>query len=530
MLQDRKDLFWIFIVATLIMVWGSIPTWAGHLAETSDLRFRGVYFDEQDYAVHIATMRSGMQGDWAYQLRFTTEPHRPAYLRMFYIVLGHLGGWMGAEPEGLYHLARWILGYAALFSVYLLFRRLFPERFWARVAFLFAALGGGLGWLQLISGWVPGDIAPVDFWLIDAYMVFSLSLFPHFAFVTALMCISLHLWLDYLASPRWQTLIWIALSAMAVQFVNPIAFALVDAAFVGAAVFLWWSNRRLRGGDLLALFGLAAAQIPLLAYNFAILSHDPVWKQFTLQNATLSPAPAYYLWGFGLFWPPALLGAWAALKKKSPFLGAALFWIVVAFVLAFAPFNIQRRFLHGITVPLAVLATQGLIEIFGAQAGQDPALSRRGWGRWRNSVVVGYVFLASISSLYFSLGHALYMQTHPPKFFYPAGLGEALQWLKANARPGDFVFGAKETGALAAQKAGLRTYLGHPMETLAFDDKQTAVKAYYQGILPDDWLDAATVKWVIYGPYERALNEGFQPSPNLELVYESEAVRIYAVR
>jgi hypothetical protein len=527
MFRDRKDLLWIFLAATLILVWGSIPTWAGRRAETPSLLFRGIYFDEQDYAVHIATMQAGIQGAWAYKLRFTTEPHRPAYLRIFYVVLGHVSGWLRLDPERTYHLARWLLGYAALFSLYSLFRRIFPDRFWARLAFLFAALGAGLGWLQLITGWIPGEYSPVDFWLIDAYVLFSLSLFPHFAFVTALMCTSLSLWLAYLASPRWQTLAWIALSAVGVQLVNPIAFALVDAALVGAALFSWWSNRQFRAADLVGLLALAAAQIPLLAYNFSILNNDPIWSQFTVQNATLSPGPLYYVWGFALFWPPALLGGWAAFKSKSPTLGAALAWILAAFALAYAPFNIQRRFLHGITIPLSILATQGLIAL--ARRGEArPDEDRRSLAR-RKSLAVGYVLLASVSSIYLSLGQMKFMQTHPAQYFYPAALGEALDWLKANSPAGEFVLGAEQTGSLAAQKAGMRTFLGHPMETLAFEEKQSAVEAYYQGKLPDDWLDPA-VQWVFYGPYERALSADFQAAPDLELMFENEAVRIYAVK
>lgn len=526
MLRDRQDSLWILIAATLILVWGSIPTWAGRLAETSDLRFRGIYFDEQDYAVHIATMQSGIQGEWAYRLRFTTEPHRPAYLRMFYIVLGHVSGWLRMDPEWAYHLARWIFGYAALFALYGLFCRVFPDRFWARLAFLFAALGAGLGWIQLIMGWIPGEYSPVDFWLIDAYVLFSLSLFPHFAFVTALMCGAISLWLEYLASPRWRTAGWIALSAVTVQLVNPIAFVLVDVAMVGATLTSWWSNRRVRPGDALALLALAAVQIPLLAYNFTILSRDPIWSQFTLQNATLSPGLSYYVWGFALFWPPALLGTWTFLKGRSPALGAALLWVIAAFALAYAPFNIQRRFLHGITIPLAILATQGLIELVGRGA----AGAGRRQIRLRSTTAVAYVLLASVSSLYLGLGQAMYMNTHPAKYFYPAALGEALDWLKANSAPGAFVLGAQESGSLAAQKAGLRTYLGHPMETLSFEEKGGRVQAYYQGLLPEDWPGPDTVQWVIYGPYERALGADFQPGGNLELRYENEAVRIYAVK
>ncbi len=143
-------------------------------------------------------MEAGRQGEWAYRFRFTTEPHRPAYIRLFYVVLGHISSWLALAPEVTFQSARWLLGFVALFILYRLMQQIFSNLYWARVAFLLAALGSGLGWLQLIFNWTSSKITPIDFWLIDDYIFFSLSVFPHFAFVTAGMCIALSLWLDFL--------------------------------------------------------------------------------------------------------------------------------------------------------------------------------------------------------------------------------------------------------------------------------------------------------------------------------------------
>src|SRR5512132_358948 len=144
-LEQRKDLLWILVVSLLILGWSSIPTWMGYRAETESLRFRGLYYDSQDYSVHIAMMEAGAHGDWAYQFRFTTESHDPAYVRLFYVDLGHLSKWIGFTPEITYELARWVFGLAALFALYRLMQFVFPDLYWARVGFLIAALGSGLG-------------------------------------------------------------------------------------------------------------------------------------------------------------------------------------------------------------------------------------------------------------------------------------------------------------------------------------------------------------------------------------------------
>ena len=519
----KNDTAWIAIISIIILFLGSIPTWAGYRAETLNLRFRGIYFDSQDYAVHLATMEAGRNGEWSYQFRFTTEPHSPAYIRLFYVALGHISRWLAWTPSFTFQAARWSLGFLALFSLYWLMQRVFPDRFWARTAFLLAALGSGLGWLQLILNWTPGQITPIDFWLIDDYVFFSLSMFPHFALVTAAMCVTLRLWLDFLTQPDWKKITLIAITTVLVQFVNPIAFATVDAGLFGAAIFSWWREKKIRRDQLFALMMLAIVQIPLLAYNVIVLSSDPLWSQFTAQNQTLSPPPVYYVWGFALFWIPAILGFSVGLRTKQNATGAAIFWILFGFLLAYAPFYIQRRFLQNITIPLAILATVGLVRLFEITAARHPAIFRR-----RSSLILLFVFLTSISSIQLGLSQTAYLQTHPEDLYYPSSLNRAVDWLSENAAYNDFILASEQTAQILAQTTGLRAYLGHEMETLHYVTKKNEVQAFFQGRLPD--LARHPIRWVIYGPLERQIGPGFEAPSTLELVYDSQELQIYRVR
>lgn len=521
--DKRKDLLWISIVSVLILFAGSIPTWTGYQLETQELRFRGIYFDSQDYAVHLATMQAGSHGDWAYQFRFTTESHSAAYIRLFYIVLGHFSRWLALAPDVTYHLARWILGILALFALYRLMLQIFSDIFWARMAFLLAALGSGLGWLQLILNWTSSKITPIDFWVIGDYIFFSLSIFPHFAFVLGLTCIVLSLWLDFLREPRWTNIAWIGLASILVQFVNPIALAPVDASLFGAMLFSFWQSKRINKEHIFALLIIAVTQIPLLMYNFVVLSNDPLWSKFTRQNQTLSPPPDYYVWGFALFWPFVILGATLAFRNKSTVLGAAVFWIVTGFLLAYAPVYIQRRFLQNIAVPLAILATAGLLNLFEKGAARNPKILR-----WRSSLIILFVFLTSLSSIQIGLGQTAYLQTYPEHLYYPAKLDQAVEWFRENAKYNDFVLGSELTSQVLAQETGLRAYLGHPMETLDYETKQMKVQFFFEGQTPE--LASKPIKWVVYGPWERRLNPSFQPMKNLELVYDNQGLQVFQVK
>jgi hypothetical protein len=522
-MTERNDLLWILIVSILILTLAYLPTWAGFRAETPVLKFRGIYFDSQDYSAHISMMEAGAHGEWSYQFRFTSEPLRPAYVRLFYIFLGHVGSWLGLNTEVTYHLALWFCGILALFSLYRLMQLIFQELFWARVAFLWAAIGSGLGWLQLIFDWTSTQITPIDFWFIDGYVFFGLSIFPHFAFVTAGFCLALCGWFLFIEKPEVKNILWIIVITFFVQVTNPIAFVVNDVAFIGAAVFAWWKTGKINLKHVAGLAVLAFFQIPVLVYNLITFSGDPLLDRYTSQHLTLSPPPEYYLWGFAPFLPFAAVGIGAAFRKRSYFLGAFVFWIFSAFVLAYSPFYTQSRFLQDITIPLGILATQGWIQIFESGIGRWSWLIRR-----RQILVILFVFAASLSTIQLSLGRAAYLQTHPEYFYYPSSLDAAIVWLRGHAHYDDIVLSSDLTSQVLAQKAGVRVYGGHEMETLNYKDKHLKLIAFLEGKFPE--LAHSPIKWVIYGPEERAVNPNFTAPENLELKYETSDLRIYQVK
>jgi hypothetical protein len=514
---------WFAIAAIAILVVGSIPNWMGAAAQTDEIIFRGIYFDTTDYAANIAMMRAGEMGDWAYQMRFTNEPHPPAFLRMFHILLGHAGHWLNLDVEVMFQLARWLLGITALYCIYRLCEKIFPEKGHARSAFLLASLGAGLGWLQLMLGAPLEPISPIDFWLIDAYVYFSLSLFPAFAYTLTLMVAALILYLDYLPSQKWSSIWAVCALAIACQITNPIAFSVIDLAFVGATIFHWLQNHKVVKNHVYALAVIASSQVPLLIYSYNVLINDPVWFQYTAQNETLSPPPIFYFWGFAPFWPFAIVGMIHAIRNRTPVSGALLGWTLSAFALAYLPVAIQRRFLLGITIPLGILAILGIKILIERAAGKVPRVQK-----YAGLLLFAYVGMASISSVYLSLGSSLFLKSLPPKNFFSADLKDALTWLDQHTEPNEFVLSSAESGQLIGQYTHLKAYIGHEMETVNYISKNAEVTAFFEGNAEPGWLEGTSAQWILFGPLERALagRDDF-PYPEMKIAYRSEEVTIY---
>jgi hypothetical protein len=421
MSTHAKEYGWVLIVSILILAFGTLPIIAGFAAQTPEKRFIGTFFDRQDYAVHMAMLHYGEQGGWGYQLRFTTEPHTIAYVRIFYVVLGHFGRWIHLPAAIMFQTAGLIIGLLACLSIYRLLTRVFLSIDQRRMAFVLAILGSGIGWFQVLFGLIPTKISPIDLWLIDAYPLFSITLFPHFSAAIAALAIAITAFLDHTRRPRWQNIIVITACALFVQIVHPIAFILADLTMAGVFVFSWWQKRRLDLRLALTLGLVAVIQIPLLIYTLALFLRDPAWALVTNRDITLSPPPIYYLLGFGLFWPFAIAGAIKTLREREPVLGWAIVWTVSAFGLAYLPVNSQRRFLLTITLPLAVLATPSLLDF-------SHWLSKR-LHLLRNTGAVLITALASISTLLLISYNTIEMTHEPPYVYEQTALVQAVDWL-----------------------------------------------------------------------------------------------------
>jgi hypothetical protein len=520
-LRLDKGYRWALVVSILILTFGSLPIIAGYGAQTQGQRFIGTFFDRSDYAVHMAMMHYGEQGGWGYELRFTTEPHTLAYVRIFYVVLGHIGSWIHLPAAVLFQVARLFFGLLACLSIYRLLNRVFPSIDQRRLAFLLAMLGSGVGWFQALSGLFAAKNFPIDLWFIDAYPLFGIDLFPHFSATIAALAIAITAFLDHMLNQRWQNIATITACAIFVQIINPIAFILADISMAGVFAFSWWQNRVINLRLALSLGVIAVIQIPLLLYAFILLTHDPTWALFTSQNITLSPPPIYYLLGFGLFWPFAIAEAIRALREKNPRLGWAVVWTVFAFGLAYLPVAIQRRFLLAVTIPLAVLAAPPILDL-SHWCSEHLRLKK-----YSGAIIL--TVLASLSSLFVVGTYSLTMNSRPASLFEPTALIEAVDWLGQTAKPNEVVLASEASSQLVAIRTPIRLYFGHLMETLNYTDKKQEVQSFFQGEQPAGWLETQGITWIIFGPHEAELGQTPPKGLELEIAYQNGEVVIYQI-
>jgi hypothetical protein len=411
-------------------------------------------------------------------------------------------------------------------GVYVFMAGLLPARPLRWLAALLACAGSGMGWLQLLLAPTPaGGVSPIDFWLMDAFPFFSALTFPHFTAAIALMALALAGFLALLRQTRPALLAGVACCSAGLTLIHPFGgglAVLVGGVYAGLALLLRQTTLRRALPAGLAL-GLPAA--PILAYDAWLFSTQPAFRAWSAQNVTLSPPPGHYLASFGLLLALALVGAARAIRRREPTL-LAVVWLALVIPLLYAPTNLQRRFLEGAMLPLCALAAVGLVAAFRR------LIRLR---RWRRRALLLVLALTWPSNLALIAGVSGAAVARSPSVFYAADVVAAVDWIGTSAGPDDVVLSALETGNLIPARTGRRVYLGHWIETMAFERKKEAVRAFFSAETSDDarrdLLARGRIAWVFHGPAEKSLGD-FTPASAgyLEPAFAVGNVTVYRVR
>ena len=541
------------LVALFAVALTLIPYVLGYALARPGTQYMGLVTNPEDSQSYFAKMLEGYEGHWLYTIPFTAQGNASAFLGGFYIVLGQLTRVLGLSLIAVWHGSRLcaaLIMFMAIFGFVSWFLRDRRQRW---TAYLLAIFGSGLGWVLFALNqpyWLGAF--PVDFKMSDAHPFFTALAFPHMAIANALILASFWLSLQaldafpYLGSSqasdgttrRWIMAGLAGVMNVALAIVYPFLIYLIVTALGLYWVYLCVAERKIQWARGFRLALTFAIPFPLLLYYANTLATNPVFRVWDAQAATPSPPPPHYLIAYGVMLLLAGLLWRVPSNRQFAFLWV---WIVACALLVYAPLNPQRRFVQGVQVPLAILATAGLFQLV------FPWAERNRFFKWlasrpRYSVaglerlfVVAFVVFMSISNLYVLVRTSVTMAIEQPyPLFRSTAEVDAVNWLRTQTPHSAVVLGAYETGNYVASQAGNRVVVGHWAETVDFDARLSEVNRFYGTSVNDAWrrqiLEQDHVEFVIAGPRERELGQ-WDPShaSYLEPAFSNAQVTIYRV-
>ncbi len=526
-----------------------IPYALGYWSARTGTEYSGLLVNLSDVTYYVG-IQLGRQGEWLYRIRFTSELHAGAFLYTFYLALGHLARMLNLDAVMMWHLSRAVIGFG-MFMVLFGFIAYFIENpKWRLVAFVLALVGAGFDLFHLPFDAVdPASAVPLDLRMPEAHLFFSAFTYPHYSAAIALMLIvfwcALRGVLENAARGKWIAFaLGGALANVGVAMVYPFLVLLTASVLGVFYFFLAWRAKKIlwRDGVFLVILFLPAA--PLLLYYQRVLATNEIIRLWNEQVITYSPNPLHYFLTYGAYLVPALWNLWRARFGEGaeiPHRAFLWIWLAVVAILLYAPLNAQRRFVEGVQVPLAILATMALYETVLPRLAQTrwfqnlarrPNYSVAGLRKLLTVLYVGVVSSASVFVLASAVLTTTVLQTYP--FFRAREELAAMDWLSQNVSREAVVFSTYYTGAWLPHRAGTRAYIGQYYETTNFFEKFRATENFFDAQTDDatrrEFLRAHEIPYLFYGRAEREAGN-FDPSraAYLQRVFENGDAVIYRV-
>lgn len=552
---SRRARQWLlaFMIASVATAMMQIPYALGYLMARPDTEYTGLLLNVEDYS-YYAIMLQGYNGAWQYHIQFTTEEHAPAFLYGFYLALGHLARGLGGSIVAMWHAARIVTALILFLSVFG-FIGVFVQNASQRLfAYLLAVFGSGFDWtlfpferFDLVGG------APVDFRMPEAHLFFTALTYPHISLGITLLLVGFWLWLKAIRQKQWRYVVALGIVNLAVGIVYPFLMYLVAAVLGAHWLYIVWRARKFLWRELGYLVLAGAFAVPLYAYYEYVLITNAVFRVWDAQAVTQSPNPLHYMLAYGVMLTLAVVFVRANGKTRSvsvepagstKMAGNLMFlwiWVIIAALLLYVPLNAQRRFLQGLQVPLAILATLGIFTVVLPRIEKTrmfrALVERPGYTRQNLSCLLAVSFLlamgiANVIVLLRLSAFTAFEQTDA--LFRPRAEIQAIDWLRDHTARSDAVLGAYWTGSFIPARAGNAVFLGQRYETTRFEDKIAWVSQFFNGAADDVWrkslLTQYHVAYVFEGPRERALGN-FDPARTdyLKPVFSNNGASIYRV-
>jgi hypothetical protein len=525
--------FALALLTTLPYAVASLRTPSGYL-------FSGVLTAYDDTFTYYAWMRQGADGHLLMCDPFTSEPQRCEFFIPLWSILGLVSRAANIPIPLTFHAARLLAALFLLVVAQSVAGSVIESRTRVRYSLWLYVMSAGLGWLVYVlktggdlfgSGGASGS---ADLNLPEAIAFRSVFSQVHFSVGVILVCGVIMLFFNALIKRRMSLALLAGVLVSLLAVVHPyMVFVVCAVAGVATVASPWLTDKRdetpVSFYSTARVAGtFACGTLPGCAYAGYLNRSNEVLREWLRVTDTYSPPPWEYALGFGIVGLLGVAGFRLMWNRRLPYGRLLLMWALAQAALLYAPLSIQRRFIEGLQLPLAIAASVALFWI-----------ARRAFkGRnARRAFLLCALAFASLTNIGFLIGQVaargVASGSTDPRRYLDADVVTTLDWLRTHSDPEAVLFSSYLTGNIAPSMTGLRVFLGHYAQTLRSDEKGSQVTAFYTNAISDQiarrLFAEHRVRFVIYGPFERGISSAFVAPDWLKLVHRVGDVELFEV-
>ena len=454
---------WKLFLLTLWLFLLIFPVLLGVKMNNDEYTFSGLIFNPIDGYSYYAKMQQGLSGNWTFQLPYSPFENEKIIIFTLYLFLGNLSRLTGLTLPFIYHFFRIAFAILFFFSFSALLQSIFKkEDKFFKGAFISILFGGGLGWIYFLFG----DL-PADFWLAEAYGF--LSAFSNLHFILSLLIMTTLAGFVVRKSNRFSIRVLIIMFGLILVNISPFAAVVMGFVF-GVNFFIDRSGFKENLVNLI-LFCIPVGVIG--GYQLISINNDPYLKIWNIQNLTPSPSVINLIFSFS----PLLIGIvilLILLSRKKIAIQKPIYlfisWIAFAIIMAYIPVNLQRRFLVGFYIPLAIVFWY-LIKIYSENFQSNKL----------NFWIPLLIAISLPSNLILYLGSTQAIKNYDPIFYQKNTFLEASKWMVNNLRSQSVVLTDEDYGLKLPANGYFQVVYGHPFESINAVETRELIEEFWDG-------------------------------------------------
>ena len=520
--SEQRWVLWFGVAAMLLM---TLPYFFGYVFQTAEWRYSGLFIASEDGYSYLAKILLGASGDWLFRTPYTLVPQAGFLAYLPYMLLGKLTAPPGQYEQmvALFHLLRISGGILAVMATYDFIALYIEPIGWRRLALVMAIFGGGFGILSVLGlGGLWKGPMPLEFYSPESFGFLGFLALPHLTWARALLLWGLVL---YLQARDWKSAVPAGVMWLVMGLFQPLAvvvgWAILAAYLVFTAVMKWrgkrteWQDWLIKLKQSIVIGGISA---PIVLYTFISFQFDPFLRRWQTQNVLTSPPPGDYLLAYGLVLPLVVIGIVHVWRRVDVKVSLLLAWLCIFPILAYLPYNLQRRLPEGIWVAWVVLAMIGSLVL-------NQKVRR---------LVPIWLAIGLMPALILLVGGIAGLVQPGYPLFRPQGELAAFTYLSEHSTRGASVLASYDTSTVLPSHVPLRVAIGHGPESLGLAELRPRIEAFFREETPDAdrkaLLRELDSQYVFWGPLEKALGK-WDPgrAGYLKPIYQAGDYQIFTV-
>lgn len=528
----RSEWRWVIWMSLTLLLISFLPflLLAAYQTPEDDWQFMGVLHDHFDGAANLSRIQQGIDGNWLVDLRYSPDPYDSALLQPIYTTLGQFARLTLPSPTVIFHLMRVLAALLMFLTIYQLAASIWVKTRTRRIFFLFASVGSGLGWLAIFLGTSANMLLP-DLALPQLYPLYSASANVHYPLATAGVALIVSTVIQVFRPGETEMPsvdnggIVLFFSGVALAFLYPDALLPLGITYSVSVLIQWSQQSKVTIREMRWGLWLFVPALPIMAYDFLLLFHNPGVAIWFMQRGILPTIPSLLV-GLGLPFIIALPGLWRAVRNfEADGDRFMLLWLLAMVICGYLPLPDQHYFWLGLMLPITYFATRAMEDFWLKHL-------RR---RYRNIVYVLGLPLLGLSHIIWLFAPLIPIYTDGSSAGVTLSQDYVLAFGLLNELTGedDVILASPTVSLWIPTWVGTHVVYGHYAETPNAEEMRNEVKEWYS--LPTQNLEECSellgkysIRYVIIGEYERNLGDA-ACAETLEEIAASGDVSIYAV-